>query len=242
MLDLRIASKSFRAGDGTRREILRDVTLRLVPGERLVLLGPSGTGKSTILRIALGLDRDYTGEVHPTAARVGVMFQEPRLLPWLDVAANLRLVCADDATPPDIPGLLAEMGLPGSAALMPRQLSLGMARRVSLARALSVRPDLLVLDEPFASLDPALAASLAQAVTRHARTMIVATHDLAHALGFATRVVILGGHPATVMADRPVSPGEADRLLAELCAAFPFLTGAPVPADQAALPSGAASA
>ena len=227
-LDLHIASKSFRAPDGAREPVLRDIRLLAGPGEFLALLAPSGTGKSTTLRIVLGLDEDFAGHASRPPGRLGVVFQEPLLAPWLTVAENIRLVVADGVAPPDIPAILDEVGLPGAEGRYPRELSLGMARRAALARALAVAPDLLVLDEPFASLDPQLAATLAGVVARWAaRTraiVILATHDLTQALGLANRILVLSGRPATLAADLKV-PGAKGReaFRDEVLGRFPFL-------------------
>lgn len=217
-LELHIAAKLFGR---ERRTVLHDVRFAAAPGEIIALLGASGAGKSTTLRIALGLDTDFSGRVIRRCLRPGVVFQEPRLLPWLDVADNIRLVCRGE---PDIAALLALVGLPDAGARMPRALSLGMARRVALARALAAAPDLLVLDEPFASLDPGLSAALAASVAAWARahgaTVLMATHDLPQALAVADRVLVLAGTPATLAADTPISAGAA-----ALRAAFGFLDG-----------------
>ncbi len=233
VLDVRIERKSFALPSGASRTVLRNVAFAVTRGELVGILAPSGTGKSTILRILLGLDTAFDGTLRRNANRVGVMFQEPRLLPWLSVADNLRVVATDAAPAPDIAGLLDEVRLPDAASLFPRQLSLGMARRVSLARALAVAPDLLVLDEPFASLDPHLAAVLGGVVARWARrtggAVVLATHDLNQALGFVSRVLILSGQPATVAANLPV--GEEDlasaraALRTSIVKAFGFLGG-----------------
>ncbi|MGH7042629.1 MAG: ABC transporter ATP-binding protein [Acetobacteraceae bacterium] len=234
-LRVRIAAKSHQLADGWRHDVLEDVAFSGAPGEVLALLAPSGTGKTTVLRIVLGLDRAFRGEIVRPAGRLGVMFQEPRLLPWLSVAANLELVAADAAG--EIPGLLAEVGLEGKESLHPRALSLGMARRVALVRALLGTPALLVLDEPFASLDPRAAGELAGLVARQARArgalVLLATHDLDQALGLADRVLVLSGSPARLAADWPVgqaggecNDGDAARVKRELVARFPFLRGA----------------
>ena len=230
MLEARIDRKDFASSGGVRH-VLRDVVFRVAPGERVGLLGPSGTGKSTTLRILLGLDADFSGTVRHGAGRIGVMFQEPRLLPWLTVAANLRLMVSGDIPPLDVASLLERVQLPGVAGLYPRQLSLGMARRVSLARALAVSPALLVLDEPFASLDPLLSATLAGVVGRWASEtgggVLLATHDLAQAVDLASRVLVLAGAPATLAADVGIPPsadaGMRAGLRAELTARFGFL-------------------
>jgi NitT/TauT family transport system ATP-binding protein len=231
MLEARIDSKMFRGAAGTEREVLRNVTFSIAPGEVVGLLGPSGVGKSTLLRIVLGMDDVYIGNVRRGGGRAGVMFQEPRLLPWMTVADNLRLVVPDGMPQPDIAALLGTVQLGHAAGLYPRQLSLGMARRAALARALAVSPDLLVLDEPFASLDPQLAAALAEIVSRWAAetggAVLLATHELAQALAITSRVLILSGTPASLAGDVAVPAGigaaARDALAAKLIAEFSFL-------------------
>lgn len=235
-LAVRIGAKSY-SGAGHRREVLREVSFAGRSGEILALLAPSGSGKTTILRIVLGLDRDFEGEVSRPEGRVGVMFQEPRLLPWLTVAANLRLVGGAAA---EIAGLLAAVGLAGTETLHPKALSLGMARRVALVRALLGRPRMLVLDEPFASLDPRAAAELAalvaQAARRDGALVLLSTHDLDQGLGIADRLLVLAGTPASLAADCPTSQaGRAPNAPArphfkqKLLSRFPFLSAEPAP-------------
>jgi NitT/TauT family transport system ATP-binding protein len=234
LADMRLLSKSFATADGAQRVVLRDIAFAIAPGEVVALLGPSGTGKSTTLRILLGLDVAFEGQTGLAARRVGIMFQEPRLLPWMDVAGNIRVVVPAGQPMPDLAVLLESVQMSGAESLFPRQLSLGMARRVALARALAVSPDLLVLDEPFASLDVRMGAALAEVVARQAQARaaaaLMATHDLAQALQIATRVLVLAGRPATLAADVAV-PREADSgvramLQARLVRQFAFLGGA----------------
>ncbi len=232
-LSVRIQEKRFREPSGPGRsranDVLRDVAFTAVPGEILTLFGPSGTGKTTTLRIVLGLDRDFAGSVRRPPSRVGAVFQEPLLLPWLTVAENIRLVALPGDPAPDVDALLEEVGLPGVGGRRPRELSLGMARRVSLARALAVSPGLLVLDEPFASLDAGLGAQLARVVAGRARRngtlALLATHDLDQALAIADRVLVLAGQPATLAADLPVPRGDDGviGLRDALHRRFPFL-------------------
>jgi ABC-type nitrate/sulfonate/bicarbonate transport system ATPase subunit len=226
-LELCITEKVF----GTQ-PVLRDVGFTAGQGEILALFGPSGAGKSTTLRITLGLDHEFVGHVRRPDCRLGVMFQEPRLLPWLSVAENLRLVVREDVSDEKIAALLAGVGLSTTAgALLPGKLSLGMARRTALARALVVDPGFLVLDEPFASLDPQLTAQLGGVVARRARenavTVLLATHELEQALAIADRILVLSGFPATLQADIVV-PDRQDTAAIEalrraLPARFPFL-------------------
>ncbi len=209
--------------------VLGPVAFDAAAGEVLAVFGPSGTGKSTLLRIVLGLDPAFEGSVIRPPGPAGVVFQEPRLAPWLSVAANLRLVAPslDDAA---VAALLAPLGLAGTARMRPAALSLGMQRRVALARALAIRPQWLVLDEPFASLDPGLAATLGGIVAHHAREtgaiVLLATHELDQALTLATRILVLSGRPATLAADIAVPRGDRSALRAELLGRFAFLGGA----------------
>jgi NitT/TauT family transport system ATP-binding protein len=199
-LHVSIEAKTF----GTHL-VLRGVRFSAAPGEVLALLAPSGTGKTTTLRIAMGLDQAFSGTVQRPAGRLATVFQEPRLLPWLSVAANLRLV-APGLNDAEIAHTLALAGLQNNASSMPKQLSLGMARRVALARALAVRPALLVMDEPFVSLDAQLGARLGHDITTYARSIgaivLMATHDLDQARAIADRLLVLSGtSPATLGAD-----------------------------------------
>jgi NitT/TauT family transport system ATP-binding protein len=225
VLELRITAKRFHAA-----AILGDVSFAAGAGEVLALFGPSGAGKSTTLRIAIGLDADFQGQVRRGAGRMGVLFQEPRLLPWLTLEENLRLVWQAGMPPLDVPALLESVGLGGQAALRPGALSLGMARRAALARALAVDPALLVLDEPFASLDPGRAALIAGCLRARAdragTAILFATHELPRALACADRLLVLSGSPAHLAADLAVPRDAALRgAVAEtLQARFPFLS------------------
>lgn len=229
MLRVDIRSKSFASSRGPVHQILRDIAFTVAPGEVLALLGPSGIGKSTILRIVLGLDRRYDGTVHLPPGRLGVMFQEPRLLPWLSVEDNLRLVQPEQTPVPNIQDLLQEVLLPPVQKMLPSELSLGMARRVALARALAVDPEVLVLDEPFASLDVNLGAELGARVVERARDRgmltVLSLHDVDQALAMANRILVIGGQPATLVADRAVPDTQGGRttMRENLVTRFAFL-------------------
>ena len=206
----------------------------------LALLGRSGAGKSTLLRIALGLDRAFEGRVRLPPGRIGAVFQEPRLLPWLTVAENLRLVVTEGVPEPDIAALLAAVGLSDATMRRPGELSLGMARRAAIARALAVDPAILVLDEPFVSLDRQLASTLGALLASRARqrgTLVLVTmHDVGHALAIADRILVLHGAPATLAADVAV-PARDDaaavaRVRAELLERFAFLGDAETEQDR----------
>jgi ABC-type nitrate/sulfonate/bicarbonate transport system ATPase subunit len=197
--------------------------LDVAPGEVVALIGPSGVGKTTLLRIIGGLERDFAGHCRVggvpahLAPGPGFVFQDARLLPWLDAAGNLRAV-RPDLGPAEIERLLAGVGLGGLSAAFPRQLSGGMQRRLGLARALAVDPGLLLLDEPFVSLDQAVVRdlqSLFQTVFRtRTPTVILVSHDPEDAARLADRVVVLAGRPARVTADLRLGPADGPDALA----------------------------
>lgn len=198
-------SKSF--GD---RIVLRDINLTIHPGEIIALIGRSGSGKSTILKILAGLLPDHGGEVHVTG-RPAVAFQEPRLFPWLsvvdNVAAGLSGSTLSREQARDIASdLLAEVDLGDFEQSWPAVLSGGQAQRVALARALITDPELLLLDEPFGALD-ALTRITAQQLllsttTNRNSAVLLVTHDVAEAVTLADRVVVL--EDGEITADIPI--------------------------------------
>jgi NitT/TauT family transport system ATP-binding protein len=202
LLKVTITRKVFVNAAGARQDVLRDVTFVLATGEVAAFVGPSGCGKTTMLRIIAGLDHRYDGSVSGySPGSLGVVFQEPRLLPWRTVEDNLRLV-APRATPEKLAWLFEILELAPHRSHYPGELSLGLARRVALARAFAVDPELLILDEPFVSLDQALAkrlrAELATLVDRRPVTTILVTHDMDDAIFLADRLFLLSGRPAQI--------------------------------------------
>lgn len=190
MIRVRIDRKAYGA-----TEVLRDVAFEVAPGETLALLGPSGIGKSTVLRIVAGIDPAFDGEVQ-RPDRIAIVFQEPTLLPWRSVLRNLTLVHPGIGQEAAM-AALGRVGLAGKEALFPGQLSLGQKRRLSLARAFVGRPELLILDEPFVSLDAETAETmmaLTEGLIADARpATLFVTHDGAEAQRLADRVLRLGG-------------------------------------------------
>src|SRR5262249_18550296 len=191
-LELYIKQKSYRAVAGGRLHVLGELSIALDKGQVAALVGPSGCGKTTLLRIVTGLDRDFEGTVSlPVNCKLGVVFQEPRLLPWRTVEENIRLI-APQASAQSLETLFATLGLAEHRQHYPGALSLGQARRVALARAFAVEPDLLILDEPFVSLDAALAdrlrGELSELVFRRPVTTLIVTHNIEEAIGLADRV------------------------------------------------------
>jgi NitT/TauT family transport system ATP-binding protein len=215
-LELRIDAKRYLLADGTPMEVIRDLALRLEAGSFGALIGPSGCGKTTILKIAAGLDPDFQGERHtPGAARLGMVFQEPRLLPWRTVEQNIRLALPADQVDADLSDLIEILGLGLHLARYPAELSLGLARRAAIARAFAVRPDFLLLDEPFVSLDEAVATRLRGellALTTQAKvTTLFVTHDLEEAIQLADRLVFLSDRPTHVILEKVLPPPRGQR-------------------------------
>jgi NitT/TauT family transport system ATP-binding protein len=213
-----IDGKRFPAvGASPERHVLGRLRLELRPGEVVCVTGPSGCGKTTLLSLVAGLDRDFDGRIErPGDSRLACVFQEPRLLPWRTVAENLALVLPDTAEARRrIAAALEEVGLADAASTHASRLSLGMARRVALARAFVVEPDLLLLDEPFASLDVAnahrLRLLLLDLLAARGVTALFVTHDLEEAVMLAHRLVVLSASPATVTADIAVGLDAAAR-------------------------------
>ena len=191
-------------------------------GQLLSILGPSGCGKTTMLNLIAGLDQELDGRITWSAAegaglpRIGYVFQNPALLPWRTVIENLTIVMLSDETDRKTAnGLLEAMGLGDYADAYPRDLSLGMSRRVALARAFAVNPELLLLDEPFVSLDEDTAARLRALLVDlwHDRkpTVVFVTHDVREAIELAQRVVVLSKSPAAVVADMTIDLSEEER-------------------------------
>jgi NitT/TauT family transport system ATP-binding protein len=219
-LDVDIKRKAFESASGKRHEVLTDVSFSLAAGEVAVFVGPSGCGKSTLLRILAGLDHDFEGTVaRPQEARLGMVFQEPRLLPWRSVDDNVKLA-APLADEPTLAKLFNILELSAHRSHFPGELSLGLARRVALARAFAVDPDFLILDEPFASLDKALAARLRDQIAtlvanRSAMTLLV-THELDDAIRLGDRLFFLSARPARILRVVPIATPRAERSEAEI--------------------------
>jgi NitT/TauT family transport system ATP-binding protein len=219
-LEVDITRKTIKNAAGERNIVLEDISFALGAGEVGVFVGPSGCGKSTLLRILAGLDPDYQGRVsRPPGARIGMVFQEPRLLPWRSVEDNVRLA-APLADEENLSALFEILELNGHRSHFPGELSLGLARRVALARAFAIEPDFLILDEPLASLDDALAARLREQIamlvdSRSVMTLLV-THNIDDAVRLADRVFLLSSRPARILAELPIHTPRGARGQAEI--------------------------
>lgn len=196
---IELSGKSFGA-----RAVLGPVSLELGRGRRLAVLGPSGIGKSTLLRIVAGLDGAHDGLRVTGAARLALVFQEPTLLPWRDALANITIPTRVDAA--RARALLDQVGLAGKEAHYPRQLSLGQQRRLALARAFATRPDVLLMDEPFASLDGETAARMialtSELLDRTGAGLFLVTHAQDEAAALGAQVLRLEGSPAVLAESR----------------------------------------
>jgi ABC-type nitrate/sulfonate/bicarbonate transport system ATPase subunit len=195
LMHIQIASKWF--GD---IHVLGKIDIELKRDEVTVLFGPSGCGKTTLLNILSGLDDDFTGSIECDSQKIAMVFQEPRLLPWLSVRQNIELVAAPQI---DVDRLLKEVGVYEQAALYAHNLSLGMKRRVSFARALSINPDVLVMDEPFVSLDTKRADSLRlmvlDLIEKRCCNALLVTHDLKEAVQLGHRILFMGNSPCDII-------------------------------------------
>lgn len=193
--------------------------LDIAPSSVVALIGPSGIGKSTLLRMIAGIDNDFVGTIGiggvaaKDAPAPGFVFQDPRLLPWLTAIDNVRAANPRCGRAQAL-DTLRQVGLVGSSLLYPHQLSGGMQRRVALARALVVNARLLLLDEPFVSLDRALVAEMyalfGQIVDATGATVLFVSHLTEDAVRLADRAILLDHRPARVVADiaLPVPPAE----------------------------------
>jgi len=227
-LRIRVDRKVFPAS-GTRPEqpVLKNIAIDIEPRSFVVITGPSGCGKSTLLNIIAGLDHDFEGSIALGGpdTHVGFIFQSPRLLPWRTVYQNVALALPDgDPRHERIGDMLRQVGLEGFGSQYPERLSLGMQRRAALARGFITEPDVLLMDEPFVSLDDPTAQGLRELLiglwNRRPTTVIFITHDRAEAVMLGTRILRMSGANATISQDETVrlSPAERtdrDKVLAE---------------------------
>ena len=218
---LREVSVSFPTREGGRLVALEDLSLDLPAGSVTALIGPNGCGKSTALRVIAGLLAPDRGTVgldggavpHPGDGRVGLVFQQPRLIPWLSTFDNVALPLALARVAPDERSArareaLGRVGLAAAARVRPRDLSGGMAQRAALARALVSDPPVLLLDEPFSALDAltreAFDSELQLLWMERPMTVLLVTHAVSEAVRLADRIVVLTSRPGRVAKIVPV--------------------------------------
>lgn len=194
MIEINIVSKFYN-----REQVLGNIDLSIAPKTSIALLGPSGVGKSTFLRILSGLDNNFEGSIK-NETKTAMVFQEPTLLPWRTALQNITFISgASDETAIEV---LTELGLASKLDHFPNQLSIGQQRRLSLARAFAADPKLLIMDEPFTSLDQSLVDEMLQLtkklISKRDVTMLFVTHSRREAEFLADEIYELAGAPATL--------------------------------------------
>lgn len=223
IIEARHINKEFQSDKGNELKVLDDMSLTLNEGEVVALLGRSGAGKSTFLRILAGLVPATSGsvtyrgkELEGPNPRVALVFQSFALMPWLTVEANVELGLQARGVPRNERKKLAlealdSIGLDGFESAYPKELSGGMRQRVGIARALVLKPDALFMDEPFSALDVLTAENLRQEVLKvwsaesdAIKSILIVTHNIEEAVQMADRVVVLGSHPGHVIAEVPI--------------------------------------
>jgi NitT/TauT family transport system ATP-binding protein len=221
VLEARHVQKAYRTDDGSKVAV-QDISFSVSPGEFVCVVGPSGAGKTTLLRCLSGLMPATSGEtlfegkvIQRVPDRLSVVFQDysRSLFPWSKVAANVELPLKvrkvpKDQREPRVAEMLDAVGLSGAGNKYPWQLSGGMQQRVAIARALAFRPDLLLMDEPFASVDAQTRFELEDMILRvrdeFGVTVVLVTHDIDEAVYLADRIVVLSQAPSTVQEIVPV--------------------------------------
>jgi NitT/TauT family transport system ATP-binding protein len=231
-ISLHDVSRTFLSPQGEKIEALHNINLEVEDaytaegrdvGELRVLLGPSGCGKSTILRLIAGLDHPDKGQVLVNGVPVtgpgrdrGMVFQKYTSFPWLTVADNIAYGLKINGVPPAerekaVKHLVEAVGLSGFEQVYPDTLSGGMQQRVAIARTLAVRPQVILMDEPFGALDAQTRSDMQELLLRiwdeTACTVLFVTHDVEEAIYLADRVFVMSAHPGTIVEDVPVPFG-----------------------------------
>lgn len=215
MLDVNIIDKRFSTSEGASIDVLKNLRFECSPNSFTTIVGPSGCGKSTTLKCILGLDTDFTGSVKTKPGQLlSAVFQEPRLLPWRTVEQNVRLA-VDSVAEETLSELFAALGLSEHRHFYPAELSLGLARRVAIARAFVVEPAVLILDEPFVSLDEHTAVRLRKLLidvwSARPCTALMVTHNLTEAIELSDRILFVSESPSHVAKAYDVTVAREER-------------------------------
>lgn len=216
MIELRNISKSY-----DDLGVLNNLSFNFHAGEFVCICGPSGIGKTTLLQLIAGLEQPDSGSIHYQSHKLAYVFQEPRLIPWCNVIENIEiglyaLMPRDKASRRKTCNQLAlQVGLDGFQHYYPAQLSGGMKQRVSLARAFAIDPDILLLDEPFSSLNDELREDLCRylidLLAQKPRTSIMVTHNIDEAVRLADRIIFLQHRPCKIVLEHNIEKAPADR-------------------------------
>ncbi|MCK5888637.1 MAG: ABC transporter ATP-binding protein [Methylococcales bacterium] len=201
-----IKDKSYTSADGQVYQAISQLKFSLPKNRFTCLVGPSGCGKTTLLNIISQLDTDFRGVISLDGNKkpsIGYIFQNPRLLPWHTVRENIELVLNDKTSKDKIDFLLDTMQLTKHQHTYPEHLSLGMSRRVAIIRAFSINPDILLMDEPFVSLDAPTARQARELLLnlwqQRPHTVLFVTHDLREAIALADQLIFLSASPTSVV-------------------------------------------
>ncbi|MCK5121151.1 MAG: ABC transporter ATP-binding protein [Methylococcales bacterium] len=217
-IHINIKDKTYTTADKRQHTAIADLQLSLPENKFVCLVGPSGCGKTTLLNIIANLDTDYQGEIvlnqQLLTPKIGYIFQNPRLLPWRTVRENIELVL-DHQSSEMIDALLESMQLTDVQNAYPEHLSLGMSRRVAIIRAFAINPDVLLMDEPFVSLDAPTARHVRDLLIKlwqqRPHTILFVTHDLREAIALADKLIFLSASPMSVNSEIEVTIPRADR-------------------------------
>ena len=209
LIELNVTIKNKFYADSSSA-VLAEIDFSVESGEFVTLIGPSGCGKTTLLNMISGLEKSTAQEISCNKSRnkssqghyLGYIFQQPRLMPWLTVRKNIELVLQPEQYH-QISSLLLKVGLADKGEYFPRQLSGGMQRRVSIARAFAINPKLLLLDAPFNSLDAPTAQRLRELLMDLCRqkgtTVVFVTHDLPEAILLSDRIIFMSNSPSSII-------------------------------------------
>jgi ABC-type nitrate/sulfonate/bicarbonate transport system ATPase subunit len=218
MTNIQINIKNKTYPTATRPSI-EGLKLSLNSNEFTCLVGPSGCGKTTLLNIIAGLDNDYDGDIlvgrQHTHPKIGYVFQNPHLLPWRTVRENIELALDGMQSPNAIDAMLEVMQLTAAQHVYPERLSLGMSRRAAIIRAFAIDPEVLLMDEPFVSLDAPTARQVRELLLKlwqqRPHTVLFVTHDLREAIALADRLVFLSASPMRVVSEVAVPIARSER-------------------------------
>ena len=221
-IDINVIRKSYSAVAQAKAHLaIENLQFSVHKQEFVCLVGPSGCGKTTLLNIIAGLDREgYEGEIRFNQGanlkpKIGYVFQNPRLLPWRTVRENIELALEHQSASLTIDELLESMQLSNIQQHYPERLSLGMSRRVAIVRAFAINPDLLLMDEPFVSIDAPTARQIRSLLLQlwqdRPHCVLFVTHDLREAIALADRIIFLSSPPMHLLSDVPVPIPRAER-------------------------------